>query len=391
MGWGLVRGSVAVLLERGDGSPLGRAMREGVVVRWLGRLGGETRHSYFYNFRGWLLWLWRVPEWSGKTPTQILEWQDQAHGRERFQLLDLMTEYVQEKGGTYKGMSSRLSHLRSFFLHNRVELPDIKDWQPHPTHEPTQGNLTTERVHDIISHANMRDTAIFLTMFQSMMDLHRFTQFNQKYTLQLVTHLKEKGVDEPFRIDFLSGRKRNRRAFYTFIYHDALVAWRNYFDSERGWPKHENEPMAMTWKGTPPKKEAIRASFTTISRRLHLRPKTSNGRPSGVSPHEAFRDVVRTLLQTAKRKGFDTTCAEFWMGHSVDPYNYNKFAELEPDYVIENAKIASQYLNIISHAPTEENEERDTHIKQLQAKYEVLEEQVRSLRGELTPAKVHPA
>jgi hypothetical protein len=36
------------------------------------------------------------------------------------------------------------------------------------------------------------------------------------------------------------------------------------------------------------------------------------------------------------------------MGHSIDPYNYNKFTELEPEYVIENAKIAAEYLNIIT-------------------------------------------
>jgi len=35
-------------------------------------------------------------------------------------------------------------------------------------------------------------------------------------------------------------------------------------------------------------------------------------------------------------------------GHIIDPYNYNKFTELEPDYVPENAKIAAEYLNIIT-------------------------------------------
>lgn len=79
------------------------------------------------------------------------------------------------------------------------------------------------------------------------------------------------------------------------------------------------------------------------------------GRRTGVSPHEAFRDVVRSLLQTATKKGFDPLCAEFWMGHRVDPYNYNKFSELEPEYVLENAKIAAEYLNILSGTTPAEN------------------------------------
>jgi hypothetical protein len=306
--------------------------------------------------------------------------------------MDLMIEYVQEKGGTYKSMGSRLSHLRSFFLNNGVELPPIGSWQPQPTHEPVKGNLTVEKVREVISHANLRDTAIFLTMFQSLMDLERFTYFNRKYGLALVRHLKNKSPDEPFRIDFLAGRKRNRRAYYTFIYSDALTAWRNYFDRERGWPQRENEPLAITSQGTPPKKEAIRAAFTTITKRLRMRPKITGGRPSGVSPHEAFRDVVRSHLQTAKKKGFDITCSEFFMGHSIDPYNYNKFAELEPEYVLENAKIASQYLNIISNPETtnEELRKRDAQVQELRDKYERLEELVtRIAKGEYTPAPKH--
>jgi len=294
-----------------------------------------------------LLWLWRLPEWSGKLPSQLLEFQENAKGRDRYILVDLMTRRIQEKGGTYNGMIGHLSILRSFFNHNRVELPGVGGWKPHPTKEPVEGRLDTAQVTDIITHANLRDTAIFLTLFQSMMDLERFTEFNRKYAAALVNHLKQKGLDEPFRIDFPGGRKGNHRKFHTFIHHDALQAWQNYFERARGWPK-TGEPIALTIQHTSPSKNAIRGSFITIAKRLRLRPDTSKGEQTGVAPHEAFRDVVRSLLQTAKKKGFDPTCADYWMGHRIDPYNYNKFTELEPDYVIENAKIAAEYLNIIT-------------------------------------------
>jgi len=328
-------------------APLDVAFREPCVVGWLGRLDSETRSSYRSRFKDWLLWLWRLPEWSGKLPSQLLEFQENAKGRDRYILVDLITRRIDEKGGTYNGMIGHLSILRSFFNHNRVELPGVGSWKPHPTKEPVEGRLDTAQVTDIIMHANPRDTAIFLTLFQSMMDLERFTEFNRKYAAALVDHMKHKGLDEPFRIDFPGGRKGNHRKFYTFIHHDALQAWENYFERERGWPK-TGEPIALTIQHTSPSKGAIRGSFVTITKKLHLRPAVPKGEQTGVAPHEAFRDVVRSHLQTAKKKGFDPTCAKFWMGHSIDPYNYNKFTELEPDYVLENAKIAAEYLNIIT-------------------------------------------
>jgi len=331
-------------------APLDAARQEACVRTWLNRLHPETRSSYSSAFKDWLLWLWSFPRWSGKLPSELLEWQENAKGRDRFILVDLMTQRVQEKGGTYSSMTSRLSHIRSFFHHNRVELPGLGGWRPRPTKEPVQGRLTVPQVVEIITHANLRDMAIFLTMFQSLMDMERFVQFNKKYAAALVDHLKHKSLDEPFRINFPTGRKKNQRGFYTYIHHDALQAWINYFDRQRGWPK-EHDPIAVTMRSTAPSKTAIRATFTTIARKLRLRPQYNKREKTGVSPHEAFRDVVRSLLQTAKKSGFDTTCAEYWMGHSVDPYNYNKFTELEPDYVMENAKIAAEYLNVITGRP----------------------------------------
>lgn len=344
---GVVLGLHGVKVKAMALSPLDRAMGEECVRSWLFELNVETRPSYTTNYRKWLLWLWRIPEWSGKMPSALLDFQEIAIGRERMRLPRLIVQYVQERGGTFKSMNCCASHIRSFFLHNSVEIP-MHYWTPQPTRDAVQGKLEFEQVRDIILHADPRYTAIFLTMLQGMMDLERFKRFNQKYAMLLAKHLKEKSLDEPFRIDFPNGRKQNPHPFYTFIYHDAMVAWKNYFTVERGWPEREGEPLALTDKGTPPGKAAIRAVFRTLAERQHHRPETPKGEMSGVGPHEAFRDVVRSHMQTARKKGFDTLCAEFWMGHSIDPYNYNKFTQNEPEYVLENAQIAAKYLNIVS-------------------------------------------
>jgi cell division protein FtsB len=68
------------------------------------------------------------------------------------------------------------------------------------------------------------------------------------------------------------------------------------------------------------------------------------------------------------------------MGHRIDPYNYNKFTELELDYVLENAKIASEYLNILSGkqeseklaSMAKENEELRGRVSKLEGQFETL-------------------
>jgi len=363
--------------------PVGRleaALGEGCVGKWLSNLTKETQPTYLSNMRGFLDWLWQRSEWSGKMPSELLVFQEEAKGRDRFILPDLIIDFIQTKGGTYVSMTTQFSHLRTFFTHNRVELPPIGNWRPNPTKEPAKSNLTLEQVRQIILHADPRDQAIYLTMLQGWMDLERFSRFNRKYAAALVKHLREKGLDEPFRIDVLGGRKRNRRAYFTYVYHDALAAWEFYFENERGWP-NEGEAMAITESGGPPAKKTIRDNFIRTALRLHIRmPPKVKGERSGVAPHEAFRDVVRSYMQTAKKKGFDTLCGDFWMGHQIDPYNYNKFSEKEPEYVLENAKIAAEYLNILSGkqeseklaSMAKENEELRGRVSKLEGQFETF-------------------
>jgi len=70
----------------------------------------------------WIHWLHEQPGYETATPESLLAFQENAKGRERYVLLDLIEDHVQQKGGTYVSMVVRLSRLRNFFLHNRVEI-----------------------------------------------------------------------------------------------------------------------------------------------------------------------------------------------------------------------------------------------------------------------------
>lgn len=355
-------------------------MSEPCVRKWLARCKND--HTYRVAFRLWLLWLWTLPEWSGQMPSELLNYQEKMNkigGRDEFTFTDLIQSHCQERGGTYMSMIVRASILRMFFVRNRVPFPEFTDWNPQPTRESVTVGMNVEQVREIINHADLRGKAIFLTMFQGIMDRERFRIFNLKYAEKLVEHIKAGKFDEPFRIDYV-GRKKNKRPYHTFIHRDSLMAWKNYFQKERGYPKPA-EPIAVTYgRGSRYDtaqhaigKEAVAAYFTRLARQLKIKPPplrglNANYQRTGIAPHEAFRDVVVSLLEQATTKGYNKTCSDFWMGHSIDKYNYNRFAEKDPKYELDQAGIASQYLNILTVAGKEQ--ENSEELRRLQAELE---------------------
>ena len=330
----------------------------------------DTRRVYrgFWNL--WIDWLKTQKGWEDASAEKLIEKQENSNGKGRYEVLDLVQRHVKEHGGTRKTMLFRYQVLRSFFLHNRCDLPrDRFDVGP-GTRPSVQGSLTVEKIKRIIESAGLRDRAVFLSIWQGLLDQERFIQFNDSYGEQLSNHLKDKGVDTPFRIDFAYGRKKNYQPYFTFLGHDALNAWKEYLDKERGYPA-KDEPIALI-RGHKKavNKPAIKSIFAGLAFRAGLKTKKDRGRV-GVTIHQ-FRHVARSTLQLAKRDGFDETCAEFFMGHRIDPLGYNKFTELNPEYVLENYKIAEKHLNILTGNTTTDSEAQ-TRIKELEDRLTKLE------------------
>jgi hypothetical protein len=291
-------------------------------------------------------------------------------------------EHVKEKGGTFNTMSATYGVIRSFFYHARAELPRISV-QFTPTRDASVGKLNLETFKVFLKASSLRDQAVYLSLFQGMMDQERFfSVFNLK-GFELGEHIRTKGLDQPYRIDFLRGRKANRKhPFNSWISHDALEAWKLYFDSERGYPK-EGEPCAIDQFGKPLSKQGFMEVHRLRQRRLGLT--KGNGKPDvssryGFGCHE-LRDLARSVLEKAKSEGFNTNSAEMWMGHVVDKLFYNKIWSLDPEYNLVQYNIAEKHLNVISHVEHPDLErivdsrikERDAVIQQLQDRLTKLE------------------
>lgn len=351
----------------------------GLVEEWAsGRAesGRGGMASAIQLFQNWL-------RESGYFPSleEAVVFQKQATGDDRYRIVDLALKFVKEKGGTYSTMSWRYSSvIRSFFYHCRAELPKVRV-NFTPTRDATAGRLGLETLLVLLKASDLRDQATYLTLFQGLMDQHRFvTVFNNK-GFELGEHIKEKGVEVPFRADFLRGRKNNRKSYNTWLGRDALQAWKLYFERERGWPK-PGEPAGVDRFGRPLTKTALARSHLRLLR--HLKFVNGVGEKHtryGLGLHE-LRDLGRSILEKAKEQKFNVTSAEFWMGHlkAVDPLFYNKIWKLDPEYNLSQYKIAERYLNIISAPPGGMSEKEQKELRDLLREMAELKTEVEEIR-----------
>jgi hypothetical protein len=299
---------------------------------------------------------------------EMVKFQDISEGRDRYKVVDCLLDYVKERGGTYYGMRSRYSAVRSYFLHKRCELPHVPTAFT-PTKDATVARMNFDVFHTLLNATFLRNRAIYLSLLQGLMDQKRFFEnFNVK-GYELGQHIKEKGVEEAFRIDCLRERKANRKPFNTWITRDALVAWKEYFDRERGYPK-KGEAAALNEDGKPLAQSAFFACHFRLTQKLGY--VKCNGRTArhGYNLHE-FRDLARSIVEKAKVENFNTLSAEYWMGHTVDPLFYNKIWTMDADYNRSQYKIAEKYLNVLSGSAGVS--ESQTRIKELEDRLAKLE------------------
>ena len=212
------------------------------------------------------------------------------------------------------------------------------------------------------------------------------------------------GVDVPFKIEFPDGRKQNTGGFYTFIGRDALTAWKTYFEKERGYP-NENEPAALKTKWVKDRDlalntDGVRVNYENLIRyKLGLIPRKKGDKYAryGMNLHE-WRDVAKTFVRTMYKKtgfmiegrtiDFDNLAIEFFMGHEVDPLQYDKFYE-DLEYTRRQYLIIENRLNILSKDPKVEEIKSDFEGKlkeekelsrELAARLNVLEQSVKSIK-----------
>lgn len=359
------------------------------VVKWLSFHELDTRGSYVSLFRGWYLWLQGKERFQGFSPSRLVEFQAEAKGRDQYLLLDLLQEYVRGSVGTFYSLRDRYSAVKGFFRKNRAALPD-DDFKISASRPPNQERLTIEVLRSFISAADLDLKAFYLTLWQSLLDQERFQYFNLNCAEILVKHLREKGVGEPLVVK-LFGRKqlKNRKPFHVCLGHDALVAWREYFERIRGWPEL-GEPLLLNMYGKAASKQSLKVKHLRMLEKLKYAKRGGNdsSRRYGYNLHE-FRDLAKTLLHLeAKKDGFDMDAAEYFLGHVTDPNSYDKFYN-DGKYLLEQYRIAEKHLNIVSRIQTDRLHEQE--IQRLKKDWEEKEQAILEVLQRLTTVEQYVA
>lgn len=294
------------------------------VAKWRGRLAASTFTAHRNIFRMFMRWLRENGgEFSDYSPDDFIAYmkdEDRKKG-DGFKVLDLVQSFVDQLDWRYNSKVRAYAAVRSFFLHNRAELPRDGGYEMRSNKPPVEGTLTIDEIRDIIMGSNELYQAIYISMFQGALDLSGFEYWNTNGW----EDLKEQLRDDPEVVKVkLPGRKRqrNKRPFYTFIGGDSIKAIRNYL------PKRPKGGTAIFYNkdGGAVNKKAVKMYWLRHLDRQGLisravgRGRKGRGNRYGKNLHE-IRDVFRSQWEKSPAK---VSVAEFMMGHTVDPLEYNK-------------------------------------------------------------------
>lgn len=352
---------------------------------WRGRLGRSFDDSLTLFERFYHEVLSEHPKFRGMTPHDLVEWQNQAHGREAYEIKTLAQGWIQRQPWRHATKQVNLSRLASFFLHNRTPWPPDLSFHFTSDIAPVDGQLTFDAFRRILHNSNKMYRAVFLMMAQGLMGGGELAYVNVTHASDVLEHLTR---NTGFFKLALPGRKKNRnkKTYYTVLStrSDWASTMRDYIKSvpnisdlqtclflnshikpltarniQGYFHAHAVETgviKAFSPRCSECQGETVRfghkkvgykcqkcgcvdwASDSDPSRRASIR--------YGVNPHE-IRDLMRSRWRAS---GADVTVAEFMMQHDIDRNRYDKM-KYTVGYAFQEYRKALRWLNVVSEDP----------------------------------------
>ena len=373
------------------------------VKKWLvekARRSKGTASLYEHNIYHYCMWLKENTEF--KDMQSLLDdFKAKKREGEEYEHIDLAKAFVLNDSMKLKSKSYRqnsLSAIRSFYEYNRCALPKekvdltVKEVDVQRVREKLGLKpMTLKDLEQLIAPMKIKEKAMLTIIVQSGMGVGEFTkQFNvctcRKEWLRNNGHVCEpakvmrqlKEEVHPIKIDIV-GRKKNPRPYFTFIGTDGIELLKRYLvfrailiNKARKRLQELEEKVRKGHKLS----SADQKTLVNYRRKLGvLTPEWSPGQPifisnqisaysiqslqsmvklykrvSGLSDREFTPHTCRDIFKTeCAHAGVKNTLSEFFIGHTLDKYGYNKLNEMYPeDFVKEYLKVEPA-LNIITH------------------------------------------
>lgn len=371
------------------------------IKRWLNSMApGPTAKISIYALARYLRW--RRAKGLESDPDKLIQECLDGNNRTLVRHLQEALEYVSQYPGKRGTVEKQYELIRSFYAHNFVSLPmqrlSIKAGTNGITKEVTATDYL-EYVKAVLEMGKLgvRDRAIILTMLQSGMDASTLAESFNFYAYPQIA--EQLGPDPakwdlsrcPVRIVLVRPKREYR--YYTFLDIDAVEAIRDYFLRKRGIPKvlpalpgemPRSEPIFLNKHGEPITAFYVSIMFRRAGKKAGVNKADQAFKPGpykGASLRYPFHshEVRDTFITIAKRAGADLTAANFFVGHSIDKYGYDKSPWDDPEYYRnEYIKIARPWLNPLTGQALKAREEA------LKEAYSAVEQRIRSLEERLS-------
>ena len=365
------------------------------VDKWLRRVPGYENGGAEYAYK-FFEWLSAQPgRFQGLDVRSVIDVQADLGGRDRYELLDLLQDWVQGIHGAKATKEKAYATIRSVFGHNRVELPRDRRFVLRGDYDPVPMNMLLDEFKAILREANILYRSVFLTKFQGMMGLKEVVWFSNNSWPEVEQQLRDGSLylGDPERVVVHLPPRKGGGPYFTSLERDAIEALRLYLRKWRG-PVGRGEPIYLNDRGNPLTRENAQKMWNRCCVRAGvIEPKTPDceacGGPTfkrrkrsggrhltwyvcsecgnrraaeeveqsllssiryGKGSHEGCRDLTASRWE---KSGVKSWIADFRMGHTarIDPNDYRKIMEKDPVWGEDQFALASPWLNVVSENP----------------------------------------
>ena len=333
------------------------------VAKWLSRIGSnETRSTYGQCLQAFC-------EWSGKSPQELISIRE-ADSKNGWEILDVLQKFILE--GTYqdkrRGHENRMAKVaetgrkrresyyvsvRSFFMHNRLELPRDRSFRiAENGREAGVSYMNLDQARAIIGALKNPFRTLFTAALFGGLGRGELLMLNQLWP-DIRKQLKE-GKD-PIRIRFGS-RKSNVKEYFTCV---PAKVFKPFQDIEA------NPFQSFAKKGIPRVLRPIKDYDLQVAWRFARK---RAGVDVPVTGH-MFRDLFMTL---GFKVGVRKETSDFMLGHVTDPYHYLQIKN-EPEAVEREWQRLRAYLESgLSPEASDELQTLRGEVDRLRGQFETL-------------------